>query len=453
MHYAVPMWLVWMACAGDAADTRGRDSVGAKPDTETPETPDTADEVVVGPLALQTRPQNVLVVTIDTLRRDHVGWFSGGSLSPHLDALMAEGVVLADHRSCTNWTLEAVICVQAGAPAHRLGYVTASAETATRVGDELQLASEVLADAGFQTLAVSAHQFFTVEMNTLQGFATIDQDASTADDATDRALAVADGLHPDQPWYLHLHVQDPHAPFAPPEDWLGGLEGLDELEWDLGSAQGHSAAVVAYHTEDEATQELIAAHMRARYEGEVGFTDQELGRFFEGLDARGLLDDTLVLVWSDHGEQIYEHGLPSHGSSLHYEETDALGFFWAKELSAATWTEPTSHLQLWPTLAAVLGVAAPSAAEAPVVGEPVEGVLAWQQKGEQSHAGVVHEGWKLSYRFDGTKGLYELGSDPLETDDRYDEETERVEALWELLMPEVASLAEVTGVEAVDAGP
>jgi arylsulfatase A-like enzyme len=135
---------------------------------------------------------------------------------------------------------------------------------------------------------------------------------------SERALAWA-ATRADGPFFLYLQFMDPHAPYdAPhpdrPHGRGGGEPGLHRgHRWEDGSA----LPLVMGWDRLEGPAEL--EQFKSYYDEEVSYLDHCLGRLLATLRARGLLENTIVLVTSDHGEEFAEHGHWSHGYSLHRE--------------------------------------------------------------------------------------------------------------------------------------
>ena len=161
---------------------------------------------------------------------------------------------------------------------------------------------------------------------------------------------------------------------------------------------------------------------------------------FEALDAAGRLDDTLVMFWNDHGEQLFEHGARGHAISLFGEETDGFALFWARGLSPAVWDEATTNLDLMPTALWLLDIDPPPGLAGDVVGtapaeRPVFGTVAPIGRPPQQSVTVGNR--KLIYRWDGLKSLFLRDTDPAEANNVYDDNPAVVQAMWDLLLPEV----------------
>lgn len=418
---------------------------------------DTADDTAPpGPVLVFDRPpRNVLMIVLDTLRRDAVGRYGGGD-TPTLDRLLAEGVALDNHRSCSNWTLPSVLCVQSGSYAWELGFPY-EVETGPPgiVPEEVELVSEDLASRGYQASLVSAQPFMSVPAGTAAGFGAVFYNVDyIAEQVVQAGLQRVSAFDPTQPWYLHLHFIDTHALYSPPEAYREALDALEPIPFDLDSEEGFQDMLVSWNSLDSAEQALILQHLQARYRAELRYFDDELARLLTRLDEVGALEDTLVVFWSDHGEQLYQHGSATHTASMYEEETAAVAFFWSPRLAARAWSGPTTHADLWPTVYAAMGWSGPAFTGQPVGQRPADDAQhILRFRGEDSLQAVVVGDRKLIYAWDGQKELYHLDTDPGETQNLYDAADPEVIALWERLSPEIEKVQTTLGGSPVDPGP
>ncbi|MGH7150835.1 MAG: sulfatase, partial [Planctomycetota bacterium] len=239
------------------------------------------------------RGANLLLVTVDTLRADRLG-FSGHprARTPVLDDLAGRGVRFETALASAPVTLPSHATILTGLdPPH---HGVRDNGLFALGGDQVTLA-EILAGAGYETAAVVAAFVLDARYGLAQGFATYDdrmvplEGASAAiaqrpaNQVTDAALAWLDRRTDTGPFFLWVHYFDPHMPYEPPPPF-GGATPED------------------------------------RYDGEIAFVDAELGRLLRGLDGRGLGERTLLVFTSDHGEGLGEHGERTH-SLLLYDST------------------------------------------------------------------------------------------------------------------------------------
>ncbi len=385
-------------------------------------------------------PWNVLVISIDTLRVDHTD-------SPFLTELAAESVVLQDFRSCSNWTYASMLCYFSGRTNVALGFVPIPG-LLQEPGEPIDLAPMWFANAGYATRLVSASPYVSEETLLGQGFDSAEQlTRRPAASVSANALSALDDLErhqPDDPWYLHVHYTDPHDPYTAPESYLDGLEGLDPIEWDLSDAAQVSDLAEAYEDREPGEQELIRQHLAVQYQAEVAYLDDELARFWTDLQERGALEKTLVLLFSDHGEQFWEHGDFRHAKSLHPGESDAFAAFWWAGAEPQRWMLPTEQQDLLPTLFDALDIVAPEGFTGSVLGlAPPDryrtSLLASTTRSPT--ISVDRNQLRLHYTWDGSRQLYDLQSDANEQSDVYGSWNSATSCLWDQLQHEVNAAA------------
>jgi arylsulfatase A-like enzyme len=390
-------------------------------------------------------PKNLLVISVDTLRRDYAGFFDDRGLTPNLTAIFSEGVVLADHHSCSNWTTPSFICAQTGRFPLDDGYWPSGLSYAGRdpridwpPSDLVTLAS-VVGDAGFQTELITTNAMFSLELNGgAAGFQTETRAFNgVATQAVDLALASADALQSSpQPWYLHVHFMDPHGPFGAPREYVPD-KSLDCSSWDFSTETGLNKVIyVDYPAAGDKEQELIRACMENEYAAEVRYVDDELARLWSGFDKRGLLNDALVVFYSDHGEQFDEHGRFQHLWALYVEENAAVAAFWAKNIQSLEWMEPTIHQDLTPTILEALNVPLRDHTGMTLGHAPADRVLvtfnAVYDWGVPSIAAIQND-HKLMYWWSGAKRYFDVATDPAEQANLYDAKDPQLLALWDAL--------------------
>ncbi len=386
-------------------------------------------------------PRDLIVVSIDTFQRARMQTYGDPVGMPFLDDLASRSARLDAHTSCSNWTYASVLCAQTGQSATTLGYVPSMGRT-----EPLPVAIETVAsrlrDAGYRTALASANPLFSEEYGLAAGFDV----AFTEHDLplTELYAAVADQA-PDgeTPTYLHLHALEPHSPYAPPDAYLDGLAALPPIDFDLDTPLTYFTLDNQWLSLTEAEREAVTAHIELRYDAELRWLDDQLAEVFADLDASGALDDALVVIWSDHGEQLWERGALGHGRALYREEHDALAMFWSRGVAPLAWTAPTTHVDLAPTVLDALGVPLSDPVDGlPVGTAPSDRVLFDLSDGYTGVVQAVRDGdLRLHYWWTGTARLYDVRQDPAEAQDLYAPDDPRAQALWELLVPELERVA------------
>ncbi len=404
----------------------------------TPDTPPPATSYLDFP---ESGPRNLLMLSIDTLRKDHVGRYGDLDLTPFMDQLMGEGVPLDNHVSCSNWTFPSWMCVAGGRTNVDQGIIPALAKDRRPLIPEDHMQLPVwLRNNGWQTGLVSSNSYIGEKYNSAIGYDIVDQGFEPAEDMAQRGLDMLRGFDPTEPWYLHVHTRDVHVPYTPPDEYLEGLDELEPAPWDLTKRDPTYDVFADWPELTAEEQELLMAHVNIRYQGTVRYTDDTFRAFWDALDAEGWLDDTLVVVWSDHGEQFFEHDLYTHAYTMHFAENDALAFFWSKQLASGVWSGPTTHIDLAPTLLEALGQQLPQV----ITGEPVGRAADTRiiQTVSDARLGIMQSihvaDAKLQYRWKyGEKEFYLRDDDPWEQDDLYDGTDPQIIALWQDLEQEI----------------
>jgi len=321
--------------------------------------------LIVGCAGGERRP-NVVLVTIESLRTDHVGAYGGRSrtrpdepLTPALDALASEASVYENAHATSSWTLTSHASLFTSL--YPTGHQTT--RPLDRLADSYVTLAEVLAANGYQTHGVVTGPYLRGPYNLHQGFDVWDQRAASAKLAKshgDRtnpyveqsvARFVRAGRDPSRPFFLFLYLWDPHYDYlpSPPYDRrfvTPACEPFDLSHWE---------------TRDDVDRLSPARLMYvwSQYEGEIRATDDLLGRLFVLLREAGLWDDTLVIVTADHGEEFFEHGKRGHKNNLYAESVDVpLIVKYPGAGPARRDTRVASLVDVLPTVLEVAGLAA-----------------------------------------------------------------------------------------------
>lgn len=292
--------------------------------------------------------RNVVVVVIDTLRRDHLAIYGyPRETAPFLTSLARRAAVL-DALTPASWTKPATASLLTGLHPVRHQAI----ERRDRLPDEALTLAEILAARGFDTRAVSANGWVSPKFNFQQGFRrfAVRGDGRTSARALNRlVLPQIARLH--EPFFLYVHYADPHLPYAPESDW-----------------RGHPWAPGTIH--ELSLEEADATHFRHRpaelmrraidlYDGEIRAADAGLEQLVGALRQHGLLERTALIVTSDHGEELEEHGRLSHGQSLYEEVLRVPLVVAAPGVTAGHRTQPASLLDVVPSLLDLLGIDPP----------------------------------------------------------------------------------------------
>jgi hypothetical protein len=383
-------------------------------------------------------PTNLLVVSLDTTRRDAVGRFGSG-LTPRLDAVLAEALVLEDHHSCSNWTAWSMTCLVSGRTPLQNGFATWSSDPYLPGRPPIGYANDTLAPwlerAGFNTALVTANAVFSRAVTGVAGRYGVERlmDYAPAPEVSAVALEELGRLRgAGRPWYLHVHYMDPHGNYCAPEDYVS-LPDVEPFGWTLDAwcADSYSPGVLYPYLPPPEQLALQAAY-EALYRAEMAYWDEHFGRLWDELSASGALDDALVLFVTDHGQQFLERGGHGHGLFLGDEETRAVAAFWARDLQPGAYTGLTGHTDLAASLQGLFGLRPFRPADGYALGAaPEDRALRLANTwGWQLELGVVSGGGALVYHWFGDRWYFDRGVDPAGLTDTYDPASPQVQAAW-----------------------
>jgi arylsulfatase A-like enzyme len=292
--------------------------------------------------ARPSRPPNVILVSIDTLRADRLNayGYTPRVTSPQLDALAREGILFENAITASPWTMPAHMSLLTSLTPSAHGMVTSFADlkdqrlhnTVQRLPEERLTLAEALRAKGYATAAFTGGVTLDPRIGFDQGFSLY---RTSMFKVSEPAFAEMTGWvkeHRDRPFFLFWHTFEVHFPYLDTsfvgevleEPAASGVRSdLEQFRRDL-EARGYSDFIL----------DRVALALRARgalnrkvvdalYTGGVLSMDRWLGRLFAFLRKEGLYDDTVIVISSDHGEELADHDpkrfYNSHGHSV-YEE-------------------------------------------------------------------------------------------------------------------------------------
>jgi arylsulfatase A-like enzyme len=404
---------------------------------------------------------NILLIVADTARADRFSCDGyARPTTPRIDALGRDGAVYLQARTPAPWTLPAHASLFTGLEPRFHGADSGH----LKLDDDLPALAARLRDAGYRTQAYVANPWVGKEYGFDRGFDTFDEvwrgvhgtegemGAGLIVEKIGRWLDWRAGNADARakPFFVFVNLFEPHLPYNPPEEERarflapGGDPARVERMRRFKNPD-EVKAILGLLTLDDADRAVLSS----LYDGEIAYVDRRIGEIADGLRTRGLLDDTVVAVTSDHGEMLGEHGLYDHKLGL-YEPVlrIPLVLHYPRRVHAGQRIAAPVMLQdLYPTLLGLAGVAAPVQAR-PLPGvqgfpeAPARGTCADPMVAEVApprdflpvllqidpHADVAHlgagiaavlcGGLKLIDGSDGRRALYDLDADPGETNDR-----------------------------------
>jgi arylsulfatase len=321
--------------------------------------------LTAGCAAPEAGPRLLLLVTVDTLRADHLGAYgSDRGLTPRLDALAARSVVFESAYAPSSHTMPSVAAVFTGRYPEELGIWS----NLSVVPPGTPTLAAAFRDAGWNTAAVVSSWVLREASGLGEGFASYDDTLPqveatrpiperVGDDTTRAALAALDRCLPDTRarCLLWIHYQDPHGPYTPPD-------GLRErhLEQERSRADGRrSLPKLADNFSPGGIPDYQylpghdeVAFYRAGYAGEVAHVDTQVGVLLAAVEERGLTGATAVVFTADHGESLGEHDRWfAHGELLTEEQVRVPLLVHVPGLAPGRRGDLASLVDVWPTLA------------------------------------------------------------------------------------------------------
>ena len=327
-------------------------------------------------------PPNILLITIDTLRADHLSTYGyPRETSPHLTRLADEGVRF--ERAAVQWpktgpsfaSMMTATYPKDNGIVRKVGTpVPGSYRVGIPVPETMELLAEKLSELGYATYAVVANGAVSSEFGFNQGFQHYVEswrapevpglDSTQAGRVTDLAIDLMREQHVDggspEPYFLWIHYLDPHFPYEPPGEYRDRFQD-DEYFDDEVRIKLHR---------DKETQQMVGigrkqildnrdelAFYVARYDAEIAYTDAEIGRLLASFGELGLRDRTLTVVSSDHGESLGDHHYYfDHGRFIYQTCVQVpLIVHFPEHLPPRVDPEPVELIHLSPTLLEIAG--------------------------------------------------------------------------------------------------
>ncbi len=256
------------------------------------------------------KSKGIVLISIDTLRRDHVSLYGyPRRTTPGLDALARESVVFDDAVSTASWTL----------PAHASLLTSTYPGVHGAVNAKVGLSPEwprlpgILRAEGFFTQAIVTHVYLSRAYGFGEGFDRHHYLPDTrAEEVTNDAIGFLEERG-DRNFFLFLHYYDPHWHYDPPPPYDKAFDpsyrgSANGIWWNFKDLNAATIDPKDLH------------HIVALYDGEILYTDRQLERLFQEMKRLGVYDDSLVVITSDHGEEFLDHGMWEHQKTLYEEQ-------------------------------------------------------------------------------------------------------------------------------------
>lgn len=420
-------------------------------------------------------PQGVILILCDSLRRDHLDVYGyERSTAPNLKQMTEEGVLFLDNQAQADWTKVSIPSELSSLYQSTHGIV----DIADRLPSSAVTIAEVYRAAGYATWSSAANPFTGKLSNLHQGVEVLHESGSVelpdglsasknARTFTDRLLPWLE-LHRDTPFFVFLHVLDPHPPFetyAPyaaqwaDPDWREEhYSEMDKVRPFIAAGLRRRLAMAKRKELEQAgidTERYVARELDW-YDGSIRAMDAEVGRIFEKLRELQLDERTIVGFISDHGEEFLDHDMHFNGNNIYGEMTNIPLILWGpgRVPSGKVIDETVQSIDLAPTLIALSGLPIPDTMQGqslvPLMSaEDPNRPEGWRRRPAISErmqsqrfrdpetadgVAIVWEGWKLIHNKERPEGypeyeLFDHQSDPLNFANIAAEHPDKVEEL------------------------
>ena len=286
----------------------------------------------------------MILISIDTLRADHVSSYGyERDTCPRIDAFAERGTLFVDAISPAAWTVPAHATMMTGlAPiAHGL----LDYPKPGRLSPKTTTLAGRLKREGFHTAAFTGGGTMSAKHGIDQGFDVFESTGLHFATKLDAVRSWLDAIPEGDRFFLFLHGFDTHGPYepAPPYD----TEFARDYDGPLQKK---------FEPDVERPSESVVNYVISQYDGEIKATDDLIGGFLDELGGKGLLDEALVVITSDHGEEMFEHGESEHTHSLYDELVRVPLIFVGPNVPPARVEEQVGLIDLFPTILDLVGL-------------------------------------------------------------------------------------------------
>ena len=404
---------------------------------------------------------HIILLTVDTLRQDALSCYGGATPTPNIDQLVEDSVLFTNAYSSASWTLPSFSSIFTGVSP----WVHQTTKMRQVLPAGLTTLGEKMAEAGYLTGGIGFNYFLTqqgggwavnrgfAEYNfypkfhsprtaAMEVLASGDVSAfdlwATTDDLTRMARDwVRD--HASSGFFFWLHYLDPHMPYLPPEEFSPGGKLNEEAAQEYGSAD----ALDRFRSGHLPPTAEAKRWLHDLYQGEVRYVDDRIGSFISTLKEAGLYENALIVLFSDHGEELLDHSGVDHGHTLYDELLRVpLAFKLPGSVKTGKVDPIVGTVSILPTILELAGI--------DFAAENFSGrslVPYWDKNFTEDQIifstgthifeereSVIFEGWKYIHSlFSGAEELYNLRVDPTERDNLAAADHERVAKAHALL--------------------
>ncbi len=303
------------------------------------------------------RRPDILLIVLDTTAAEHLSCYGyERGTTPVIDSLASSGTMWANAQAQAPWTLPAMTSILTGLTVKTHGCRNYPGLTTCGLDPELPTLTTILLENGYRTAAFVNINYLgeVYGLNRdFQHFCYDGEGHGRARVTVDSLLAWLDSDDFKTPFFVFFHLFDPHLPYDPPEGY--------DMTFEPSGARG----ITDWRQDDSgAFFPQQVPHLINMYDGELRWTDSQLGRLFEGLRERGLTDDLIIVLTADHGEEFLQHGDWGHGPNLYQHVLHVPLIFSGHGIPAGAVDSTTvGQIDILPTLLNLAGIPVPDREE------------------------------------------------------------------------------------------
>lgn len=299
---------------------------------------------------------NIFLITVDTLRADHLGCYGySKDTSPNIDKFASNALLFENCFSNASETWSSCASILSGFLPH---------ETKAIERRSLQLGVEILPiilkRLGYKTVAVVSNYLLSRKFGWAQGFIIYDdsmQDRELmrdwperiAEHTTDRAIQLIEQFHEDR-LFMWIHYQDPHGPYTPPDYFAKQFRdsGQKTFNLDMNKSMSGFGGIPSYQRLGENRDYY---YYISQYDGEIRYQDENFKRLIDSLNQFGLFNDAMIIFTSDHGEDMGGHNYYfAHGENLYNSLTHVPLIIKFGSESAGRRSDFVQHIDIVPSI-------------------------------------------------------------------------------------------------------
>ncbi|MBM3309149.1 MAG: DUF4976 domain-containing protein [Candidatus Altiarchaeales archaeon] len=373
---------------------------------------------------------NVIIIFVECLRYDHMGFNDYyRNTTPNLDVFAEKSFNFRKALTQAPWTKPSVASMFTSQYPH----INKCLKSDSALPSSALTLTEVLKYHGYDTYGVIENPFLNYASKMQQGFNQYTSKAGDARMLTNEAISKLKEAK--KPFFFYLHYVDPHHPYDPPKEFQKWADPnyQDVMHLTINVTTPNVWNIRTLYWDGNLTRE-DQKFIVDSYDGEILYADSQIGRLLKYMEDNGLLENTIVVISGDHGEEFFEHKSSEHGHTLYNELLHVALVIWNPKLEGGKAVEEeVHHLDLAPTILDMIGREIPRNFQ----GESIVPYMLGKKRTDATNYGegvcymqerksIQKGGWKLIYNTEPEKynttqfELYDLEKDPEEQDNVYD---------------------------------